>query len=329
MKKLLGFVVFLLCACINVAYSDVPKVVATIKPVHSLVAAVMKGVGEPYLVVKNFQSPHTYQILPSDANAFNDADLVLWLGPQLETGMASFINQLANDARIVELSEINGLVKLENRSSDIHVDDDEHHEDEDNHDESHQNDHNEDDHDEHDHGQFDMHMWLDLDNAKTFALEIARNLSEMDTENQLTYQSNANDLVQRLSELDQEFKEVARQIQEVPYITFHDAYQYLDTRYNLNFAGSITPSPEQSPSAKTIRELEEYVAAHNRVCIFHEPQFPLSHSILDAISKRKNTRLAALDPLGSAVHPGPDAYFKLMREIVYSLSACMMEVGKE
>lgn len=329
MKKLLGCVVFLLFACINVANSDVPKVVATIKPVHSLATAVMKGVGEPYLVVKNFQSPHTYQILPSDANAFNDADIVIWLGPQLETGMASFIQQLANDARIVELSEINGLVKLENRSSDIHVDDDEHHEDEDNHDESHQNDHDEDDHDEHDHGQFDMHMWLDLDNAKTFALEIARNLSEMDTENQLTYQSNANDLVQRLSELDQEFKEVARQIQEVPYITFHDAYQYLDTRYNLNFAGSITPSPEQSPSAKTIRELEEYVATHNRVCIFHEPQFPLSHSLLDAISKRKNIRIAELDPLGAAVRPGPDAYFKLMREMIYSLNTCMMEVAKE
>ena len=321
MKKLLGCVVFLLCACINVAHSDVPKVVATIKPLHSLAAAVMKGVGEPYLVVKNFQSPHTYQILPSDANAFNNADFVLWLGPQLETGMASFIQQLANDARIVELSEINGLVKLENRSSDIHVDDDEHHDDEDDHGESHQ--------DEHDHGEIDMHMWLDIDNAKTFALEIARNLSEIDMENQRTYQSNANNLVQRLSELDQEFKEVVRQIQEVPYITFHDAYQYLDARYNLNFAGSITPSPEQSPSAKTIRELEEYVATHNRVCIFHEPQFPLSHSLLDAISKRKNIRIAELDPLGAAVSPGPDAYFKLMREMIYSLSECMTEVGKE
>ena len=227
MKKLFGLVVFLLCVCVNVAYSDVPKVVATIKPVYGLAAAVMKGVGEPYLVVKNFQSPHTYQILPSDANAFNNADFVLWLGPQIETGMSSFIDQLANNARIVELSELDGLVKLENRSSDIHVDDDEHHQDEDDHGESHQDEHGHDEphqdehgHDDHHHGQFDMHMWLDIDNAKTFAFEIARNLSEMDPENQRTYQANANDLVQRLSGLDQEFKEVAQQIQEVPYKLF-------------------------------------------------------------------------------------------------------------
>ena len=61
-----------------------PKVVASIKPVHSLVASVMQGIGEPQLIIEGAGSPHTYSLRPSQARALQDADLIFWIGHELE-----------------------------------------------------------------------------------------------------------------------------------------------------------------------------------------------------------------------------------------------------
>ena len=60
------------------------NVVASIKPLHSLVAAVMEGVGT-YLIVEGAGSPHTYALKPSQAGNLQNADLVFWIGDRLET----------------------------------------------------------------------------------------------------------------------------------------------------------------------------------------------------------------------------------------------------
>ncbi|MBV2093173.1 MAG: zinc ABC transporter substrate-binding protein, partial [Candidatus Thiodiazotropha sp. (ex Ctena orbiculata)] len=61
------------------------KVVVSILPVHSLVSGLMSGVGEPYLLLKGNQSPHTMTLKPSDARAMSEADLLLWVGESLES----------------------------------------------------------------------------------------------------------------------------------------------------------------------------------------------------------------------------------------------------
>ena len=62
-----------------------PQVVASIKPVHSLVAAVMEGVGTPDLIVGGAASPHAYALKPSQAKSLEEADLIFWIGPELES----------------------------------------------------------------------------------------------------------------------------------------------------------------------------------------------------------------------------------------------------
>ena len=85
------------------------SVVASIKPVHSLVAAVMKGVAYPYLLVKGAGSPHAYSLKPSDANALERADAVFWIGDQMETFLQGSIGNLSKNARSVKLSAAHAL----------------------------------------------------------------------------------------------------------------------------------------------------------------------------------------------------------------------------
>ena len=67
--------------------SAAPKVVTSIKPLHSLVSGVMKGVGEPYLLIKGVASPHTFSLKPSDARELERARVIFWVGDVLAPGL--------------------------------------------------------------------------------------------------------------------------------------------------------------------------------------------------------------------------------------------------
>lgn len=132
------------------AMADVPSVAVDIAPVHSLVARVMEGVGEPSLIVAPGASPHEYSLRPSEASALQEADLVFWVSPDLTPWLDDAIDTLASDATVTELLEADGTTELpfrENALFEAHV-----HDDHDEHDEHDHADHAEgEDHDDHDH----------------------------------------------------------------------------------------------------------------------------------------------------------------------------------
>ncbi|MEI2773496.1 MAG: zinc ABC transporter substrate-binding protein [Candidatus Competibacter sp.] len=89
-----------------------PKVVASIKPVHSLVAGVMQGIGEPRLLVPGGASPHQYSLRPSDARAISEADVVFWIGPELESFASKPLRNTEGKLRAVALLDAPGVVVL-------------------------------------------------------------------------------------------------------------------------------------------------------------------------------------------------------------------------
>lgn len=99
-----------LLACIlalPIAYSakaaENPKVAVSIKPLHSLVAALMTGVGEPDLIVPTNHSPHTFNLKPSGARALIRADVVVWGGPGLELFLEKPLKALSGKSIVVTL----------------------------------------------------------------------------------------------------------------------------------------------------------------------------------------------------------------------------------
>jgi len=95
-----------------------PEIVVSIKPVHSLVAGVTRGVTEPYLLIPGAASPHAYSMKPSDAQALENADVVFWVGEDMETFMARPLDALADDARVAPLAEAPGVTLMDVRTGD-------------------------------------------------------------------------------------------------------------------------------------------------------------------------------------------------------------------
>lgn len=312
-----------------------PNVVVSIKPIHSLVAAIMEGVAEPQLIVDGGASPHTYNLKPSNAKAIEGADVVFWVGDGLEKFLEKPLESLAGKATVVELDDAPGLEKLKFREGgpfEAH-DHGEHeghehgeeaghdhaHEGEHSHDHSHDHAH-EDGHD-HDEGEYDMHLWLDPMNAKAMATEIEKTLMTADPANAKAYQENTKKLVDNLDALDKELAETIAPVKDKPFIVFHDAYQYFEHRYGVKTAGSITVSPENMPGADRIKQIQAKVKELNATCVFAEPQF--EPKLVNVVIEGTNAKSGTLDPEAGTLEAGPDLYFKLMRGIANSLKNCL------
>lgn len=296
-----------------------PDVVVSIKPVHSLVASIMKNVGEPSLIVQGSATPHAYQLRPSQAAALEDADVIFWTGHGLEAFLEKPLETLGSKARIVALEDAPGLTRLgfrEGGAFDRHGHGD--------HAAEGQNDAHVAEADGHDdHGLFDMHVWLDTDNAKAMAREIARTLSEADPANKSAYEANLVDLSARLDTLASEIETIVAPVKDQPSIVFHDAYQYFEHRFGVRVAGSITVSPEVAPGAERLTEIRARIKDLKATCVFAEPQFePKVVSMLVAGTAAKT---GVLDPEGASLEPGADLYFELMRAIANNLKACLAQ----
>ncbi|WP_311202870.1 zinc ABC transporter substrate-binding protein ZnuA [Rhizobium sp. SRDI969] len=297
--------------------ADAPVVVTSIKPIHSLVSAIMQGVGEPELIVDGAASPHTYNLKPSNARALQDAKVIFWVGPGLEAFLEKPLQALGRDASIAELDNAPGLVKLpfrEGGAFEAHDDGDEHHE----ADAAHSPDA---DHDDHEHGTFDTHLWLDPMNAKAMASEITTTLVAADPANALTYQANAKALDDRLTALDKEITATVAPVKGKPFIVFHDAYQYFEHRYGIRVAGSITVSPETIPGAERVSEIHRKVGELGATCVFAEPQF--EPRLVNVVIEGTRAKSGVLDPEAATLKAGPDLYFTLMRGIANSMKDCL------
>ena len=323
----------LLAAGTLAARAETPDVVVSIKPIHSLVAAVMQGVGEPKLIVEGAASPHTYSLKPSNAAALQDADLVFWVGHGLEAFLEKPLTALGSKATIVELDDAPGLEKLQFREGgpfEAHT-----HEGEEGHDHAHGeegHDHAKETEEGHDHaaeaghqheehGEFDMHLWLSPDNARAIATEAARALSEKDPANAETYNKNLAALTEKLAALDKEVAETVAPVKEKPFIVFHDAYQYFEHHYGVQAAGSITVSPETLPGAERLTQIRDKVKTLGATCVFAEPQF--EPKLVNVVLEGTSAKSGVLDPEAATLEPGSELYFTLMRSIATSLRDCL------
>ena len=304
-------------------------VVTSIKPIHSLVSAVMDGIGTPSLIIEGAGSPHTYALKPSQAKALQDADLVFWVGPAIESFLEKPIKEVASSARIVTLSDAHGLIKIEFREGGNFDSHDDHAKHDDHDDHAKRDDHNEhakhDDHNEHakhdDHGQFDMHVWLDPENAKMMINAIEEALIEADPRNARTYQGNAANVKRDLDKLITEVDAEMSPVKGTPYVVFHDAYQYFEDRFGMKPVGSITVSPETLPGAKRVKELREKIKSLNATCVFSEPQF--EPKLIATVIESTSASIGVLDPLGVSIKAGPEMYFTLIRNMSKSLKNCL------
>ncbi len=328
---------FSLLAFISYAKAET-KVITSIKPIHSLISYVMDGVGTPGLLVDGSSSPHTFQLKPSHATMLQEADIVFWIGKDLESFLERPLESIAKDAKQVTLMESEDIEMLKFREKNVFDDHDEHGDEHDEHDEheehgdehdeheEHGDEHDEhgDEHDEHahhdghNHGEFDIHFWLDPEIAKTIVQIAAKEMSEIDPANASKYEANA---AKALNELDQLINDTRGKInKDATYVVFHDAYQYFEQRFGIEVIGALTVNPEVLPGAKQLAEIREVIEHEGVNCLFSEPQF--NPSIAETIASDTGVKTAVLDPLGAELEPGKDLYFDLISDMASSFESC-------
>lgn len=323
------------------------SVVATILPVHSLVAGLVDGIHETELLLPTTASPHGYAMRPSEARLLQDADLVIWVGPELETFLRRTLAEpreregrqvisLLEDLHLQELPGREGGVWETHGHGHDHGHDDGH-EPHHGHDHAHGNgpddghDHGHDDSHGHEHGnghdhgnghsEPDTHVWLSPENARRIASGLTEELAQWDPEHAEAYARNRDALLERIDALDEELARQLEPVQDRPFLVFHDAYQHFEQAYDLHAAGSITIDPAVQPGAGRIVELRNRMSADDVVCLFTEPQF--RPALAQMLVEGHATRLGELDPLGTDLEPGPDAWFDLMRGLADELVACL------
>lgn len=312
------------------AQADVPRVAVDIAPVHALVAQVMQGVGTPDLIVPPGASPHEHSLRPSEARALQEADLVVWVGPDLTPWMQDAIATLAGDATVATLMEADGVQLLEVREGALfeahtHGADEDHADHghgHDNHDHDDQG-HDDHGHDDHAHGAYDPHAWLSPANAGVWLDAIAADLSEADPDNAARYAANAAGARAALSALTDEVTGLLAPVRGGRFIVFHDAYQYFEAAFDMPAAGAISLSDAAAPSPARIAEIRDRVAREGVACVLSEPQF--NPGLVATVTGGTGVRTAVLDPLGSDLVPGPALYADLMRGLATALAGCLSE----
>ena len=306
------------------------KVVTTIKPLHSLISNVMDGVGVPALIIEGSNSPHSFVLKPSHAKLIEQADIIFWIGEDIETFMEKPLDSIAKNAKKISFMELDSISKLKFREENIfeHEDHDDHGHDEDKDHDEHKHDEDK-DHDEHKHddhhgheghhhGEFDGHIWLDPANAKEMLHEIAHELSDLDPDNASKYNKNADEAILAIDKLINDINAIIKK--DAKFIVFHDAYQYFEKRFGISTAGALTLNTDVLPGAKQISEIQEVIEEKGIKCIFSEPQF--NPKIIETIAEDTGIKTGVLDPLGSTYDANKEQYFKLIKDLGNKFQNC-------
>ena len=318
-KKLPLIITLSFLTLFSQAYAEI-KVVASIKPIHSLASYLMDGVKKPDLIVDGYASPHGFAMKPSHAKMLQEADLIFWVGEDIESFLVKPLGSIAKKAEKIELMEIRGINKLKFRERNIFEGHDDHGHKEDDHDDHAKKEDGHDDHghEGHAHGEFDPHIWLDPLNAKKILKEMAKHLIENDQENESIYKEN---LKKANKDLDKLVKQVKSELnKDFKSIVFHDAYQYFEKRFKVNVLGAFTVNTDVLPGAEQLSEIREIIEHEKVTCVFSEPQF--NPNIINAVAKDTNIKTGVLDPLGATLNPGKGLYFDLISNMAKSFKSC-------
>lgn len=274
-------------------------IVTTIRPVHSLVAGVTKGISTPLLLIDQLQSPHDYHLRPSDIDRLQQADMIIYASPQVETFMGKILARLP-EKKVVAFSRIPGMTlhpgrALPHHEAAQHHDDDSH--------------------------RLDGHVWLSTDNARRFVDHLGEILLGLDPENAERYRRNVQALQARLHDLQNGINSRLSGIRNEPFIQFHDAFQYFEKQFGLSGGRFFTTGAEHKIGMKQLHRVRQEIVDKHIRCIYYEP--PVIPPILDNLRVPGQTQLLPLEPLGIDLPPGADLYFQLMDNIAQQLEVCL------
>ncbi|MCA4822513.1 MAG: zinc ABC transporter substrate-binding protein ZnuA [Serratia rubidaea] len=296
----------LLASALMMAGSATAAVVTSVRPLGFIASAIADGVTETEVLLPNGASPHDFALRPSDLRRLRSADLVVWVGPELEAFLSKPLQPIdaQNQLSVAALPAIKPLL-LKDAEGGEH-----HHE---GHDDEHEHGHH--------HGEYNMHLWLSPEMAKVTAIAIHDRLLELMPQNKDKLDANLRQFENLLTQTDKNVGKMLTPVQGKGYFVFHDAYGYFEKHYGLSPLGHFTVNPEIQPGAQRLHQIRTQLVEQKAVCVFAEPQF--RPAVITAVAKGTKVRSGTLDPLGSGIALGKDSYGNFLTALSNQYVSCL------
>ncbi|WP_392552075.1 zinc ABC transporter substrate-binding protein ZnuA [Orbus wheelerorum] len=304
------FILFFFSISLSINFVQA-KVLTSVKPLGFITAAIADGVTDTDILLPDGASPHTYSLKPSDLIKIKSADLIIWVGDDMEAFLPNFLKSIDNSKQL-ELAA-NPNIKALLRAGHSHEEESDEHD----HDEHSSDDH----HHEHHHGQFDMHIWLSPQIARAAAQSIHDKLVVIYPDKASLLDENLSKFTSKLKDTEQIIAKKLNSVQNKGYFVFHDGYGYFESEFNLNHLGSFTVNPAIQPGVKKIYEIQSELSHKNAVCVFKEPQF--SPAIINKLVDGTRVKVGEIDPLGMDIELSTDAYCKFLLKIAQQFLNCL------
>ena len=285
------------------------NVVASLKPVGFIAAAIADGVTPVDVLLPDGASEHDYSLRPSDAKRLKNADLVVWVGPEMEAFMAKSAAELPaqKNLAMVNIDGVKPLLISGGEDEDEHTAEKSEEQDADAH--------------HHHHGEFNMHLWLSPEIARKTAVAIHGKLLELMPQDKAKLDANLQQFEVALADTDKRVSAQLAPVRNKGYFVFHDAYTYFEKHYGLSPTGHFTVNPEIQPGAQRLHQIRTQLVEQKAVCVFAEPQF--RPAVIDAVSRGTQVRKGTLDPLGTDISLAKDSYVKFLSQLSSQYESCL------
>jgi zinc transport system substrate-binding protein len=252
------------------AQSDTSKVsvVATLFPQYDFAKVIGGDKVEVTLLLPPGVEAHAYEPKPSDITSINEAEIFVYTGDFMELWAKDIIASIDQKVKVVDASRgIEMLKESEGTHEDEHADE---------------------------YGGVDPHIWLDFENTKIMAENIAKTLIEVDPKNAGYYQANLQTYQSKLTELDNSYKNTLSNC-ETKTIVYggHYAFGYLTRKYGLEYVAAQGFSPDAEPTAKDLIQLVEQIKGDNIRYVFYEEL--TSPKVAETLANETDAKLLLLN----------------------------------
>lgn len=267
----------LLVACGNTAKKDKKEadklqVVTSFYPMYDFAKKVTGDKAEVTVLTEAGVEPHDYEPSAKDLAKIQNADVFIYNSNEMETWVRDVLASIdTKKVKVIEASQGIDLMKAT-----------EEHE--------HEGD------DSHDH-QLDPHVWLDPVLAKKEVETITKGLVEVDTPNKDIYEKNSTDFTQKLNKLNEAYVDATKDATQKTFVTQHTAFSYLAKQYGLKQVAISGISPDQEPTPKELKNIEDLVKKDNIKVIYTESS--ASSKVAETITSATGATLSELNPLES------------------------------
>ena len=278
-----------------IAQAEPPRVVTSIAPLQGLVADIMTGVGTPTLLLGEAISPHGFALRPSQAKAISDADVLFYIGQNMEPWLEKALQARSNNGLVIALGNMPDINLLEARelSEFGEINDEEEEE-----------------------GIYDPHMWLDPSNVLIWLDIITGVLEIADPDNKLAYRENLARSHAEIAQATDNTRRALAPLADVELVVTHDSTQYFEEAFNLNVIGAFSSSDGQKAGARSLSTLLGKLDPNT--CLVEDTTNPsrVTANLPDNITHVK------IDPMGFD-QLGASYYPRLLAAFTQSLSECI------